>query len=32
MSHGLPRQVTEGTNTDIFWIGQMLVAANPLLV
>jgi hypothetical protein len=25
-------QVTEGPNTDLFWIGQILVAANPLPV
>jgi hypothetical protein len=25
-------QVTEGAGTDVFWIGQILVAANPMLV
>jgi hypothetical protein len=24
-------QVTEGASTGVFWVGQILVAANPLL-
>jgi hypothetical protein len=25
-------RVTEGNSSDVFWIGQILVAANPMLV